>query len=162
MNAPNPYAPPKSQVADIHSQDEAPPLWNPNAAANWSLLFSPVFGALVQMKNWQALGEDERAATSKMWAIGSAITIGIFTLLSIVSAVLTSSPDIGRSVGLILLVVWYFANGRAQSKYVKEQFGTDYPRRGWGKPLLVAVGVLLGFLAAAMIVGVIVGVASRT
>jgi hypothetical protein len=45
--------------------DAAPALWNPNAAANWSLLFSPMFGAWLHMKNWAALGEPERAAARR-------------------------------------------------------------------------------------------------
>lgn len=32
-------------------------LWNPNAAANWSLLFTPLFGAYLHMLNWRSLGE---------------------------------------------------------------------------------------------------------
>jgi len=161
MDTPNRYAPPKSEVADVPSLDEAPPLWNPNAAANWSLLFSPVFGALVQMKNWQAMGEDEHAATSKMWAIGSAIVIGAFVLFSAFQAVSQGGPDIGRGVGVILLVAWYVTNGRAQSKYVKERFGKEYPRRGWGKPLLIAFGAFAAFVVAAMILGAIIGFASQ-
>lgn len=31
-------------------------LWNPNAAVNWSVLFTPIFGAWIQAKNWKALG----------------------------------------------------------------------------------------------------------
>ena len=52
---PNPYAPPKAEVADVGRTEVAPALWNPNAAASWSLLFSPAFGAFLHMKNWQAL-----------------------------------------------------------------------------------------------------------
>ena len=48
---PNPYAPPTARVDDVATGDAAPALWNPNAAANWSLLFSPAFGAWLHMKN---------------------------------------------------------------------------------------------------------------
>ena len=53
------YAPPTAHVDDVHAARQsavAPPLWNPGAAMAWSLLFSPIFGAFVHMKNWQALG----------------------------------------------------------------------------------------------------------
>ena len=36
------------------------PIWNPNAAANWSLIFTPAFGAYIQMLNWQRLGQEPR------------------------------------------------------------------------------------------------------
>jgi len=161
VNTTNRYAPPKSQVSDVVSEDDAPPLWNPNAAANWSLLFSPVFGALVQMKNWQALGEDQRAASSKMWAIGIAIATVVFVVLSIFSAESRGGPDMGRSIGMVLLIAWYFASGRAQSKYVKERFGKDYPRRSWGKPLLIGFGGYIGFVGVAIIIGAVTGLASE-
>ena len=61
----NPYAPPKAVVADIAPRQDSPPLWNPNAAANWSLLLSPAFGAFLHMKNWEELGEPAKAAASK-------------------------------------------------------------------------------------------------
>lgn len=84
--------------------EEAPPLWNPNAAANWSLLFSPVFGALLQMKNWEALGEDDKALNSKRRAIGAGVAILVAVAVSIYSAISDSGPDITGSFGLPLLI----------------------------------------------------------
>jgi hypothetical protein len=40
-------------------------LWNPEAAAMWSLVFSPAFGAYLHMRNWQQLGRNEKAVESK-------------------------------------------------------------------------------------------------
>ena len=45
------------------------PIWNPNAAASWSLPFSPVFGAYLHMLNWRSLGEEAKAATARTWLI---------------------------------------------------------------------------------------------
>lgn len=46
----NRYAPP---VANLEVEPETSlPLWNPNAAANWCLLFTPSFGSWLHMKNW--------------------------------------------------------------------------------------------------------------
>jgi hypothetical protein len=47
----NLYAPPKAQVADIVQAEAAPALWNPGAAASWSLLLSPAFGAILHPHN---------------------------------------------------------------------------------------------------------------
>lgn len=47
-----------------------PKLWNPNATTLWSLLFTPIFGSLLQNKNWEALGEQEKADNSKNWFYG--------------------------------------------------------------------------------------------
>lgn len=152
----NPYAPPTAEVADIAPRDTVPALWNPNAAANWSLLFSPVFGALLQMKNWIALGEPGKAATSKAWAIATAALI---VIVSAATAMLPESKalDAGsRGIGLVLLIAWYTSNGRAQARYVKEKFGSAYPRRGWTRPLLIALGITVGifFIVFAIAFGV--------
>jgi hypothetical protein len=154
----NPYAPPKAFVADIAGQEESPPLWNPNAAANWSLLFSPVFGAYLQMKNWEALGEPEKAAAAKVWAIASlAVLIGMPLLVVLVPG-LQILQSVSSVFGLVLLISWYSSNGRPQARYVKERFGKNYPRKGWGKPLLIAFAATIGyFVAIGIVVGFVMG-----
>jgi hypothetical protein len=56
-------------------------IWNPNAAANWSLLFSPAFGAYLHMLNWRALGQPGRAASAQHWFLAS-LTMLLVSLLS--------------------------------------------------------------------------------
>ena len=56
-------------------------IWNPGAAARWSLLFSPAFGAFIHMRNWQALDQPERAAATGRWFHASLgmLVLQIFT-----------------------------------------------------------------------------------
>jgi uncharacterized membrane protein YfcA len=153
----NLYAPPKAPVADIVQAEAAPALWNPGAAASWSLLFSPAFGAFLHMKNWEALGEPDKAAAARKWAVIYIVTI---IGLSVAGAFLPSNkaiPGIVRLCGFVLLVSWYFASGKPQLEFVKERYGKDYPRKGWAQPLLIAVGAIIGFI---LVVGVITGVAA--
>jgi len=162
-NQRNPYAPPQADVETIDRPvAAAPALWNPNAAASWSLLFSPIFGAILHMKNWQALGETQKAATSKAWAIGSAICIAVLALSPVFVSDSKAMDALGRFSGLALLISWYYAVGKSQQTYVMAKFGKTYPRRGWSKPLLAAIGVLLGFFALLFIAGLLIaGVSSR-
>ena len=158
MNS-NPYAPPKAFVADIAGQEESPPLWNPNAAANWSLLFSPVFGAYLQMKNWEVLGEPEKATAAKVWAIVALAVLLGMPLLAVLVPGLQVLQSTSSFFGLILLISWYVSNGRAQARYVKERFGKDYPRKGWGKPLLIAFAATIGyFVAIGILAALLVGI----
>ena len=155
----NPYAPPTAQVDDVHpgAGEAAPALWNPGAAAKWSFLFTPIFGATVQMKNWQALGEPEKAAKSKQWLIGS---IAFFALLFALGMVLPDTKGVDaafRGAGIGLLVAWYTLSAKLQVAHVAARFGTAYPRKGWGLPLLYAVGGLVAFLAAVFAVALAVG-----
>jgi len=149
----NRYAPPKAQLDGARADTvEAPALWNPNAAANWSLLFSPVFGAWLQMKNWTALGETQRAASSKAWLIASAV---ILLGLILVGGLMPRSglKSLTNPVAFLMLVIWYFANARSQAKWVAERFGADYPRRGWAQPLLWGIGSYIAIIAVAMVLG---------
>ena len=153
----NPYAPPKATVADIEVHEDAPPLWNPNAAANWSLLFSPAFGAFLHMKNWQALGEPAKASAARTWVI---VVVSILIALPVLLFVIPAArglESLSRIAGLILLISWYVSSGRAQAQYVKERLGKDYPRKGWGKPLLIALGAFLGYVLVLGLLGAIVG-----
>lgn len=159
MTTPNPYAPPTARVSDVHGEatEASPRLWNPRVAANWSLLFSPVFGAWVQMKNWQALGEPARAQKSKNWVIASVAFFVVMTVLAVLLPDTRAMDGITRVLALVLLVVWYYANGKSQQAYVLGKFGKTYPKKGWGKPLLWAVAGLVGFVVAMGAVGFVIG-----
>ena len=147
----NPYAPPSARVDDSVNADAAPALWNPNAAANWCLIFTPAFGAFLNMLNWDALGEAERAASSKRWFVASLVMLGAYLVLSVLT-VASRAEGMIRIIALIYLFVWYFASARGQMAYVRDQYGKDYPRRGWGKPLGIGLAAWIGY---AMIAGVI-------
>lgn len=157
MQAPNPYAPPKADVADMQTREAAPPLWNPNAAASWSLFFSPIFGAILHMKNWQAMGEPQKAAASRIWAIASAAFLVFMVLLSVWLADNKAVDALARFGGFGMLVAWYYALGKSQNAFVLARYGKDYPRKGWLKPLGIAIGAWVGFMVAAVIVGVVAG-----
>lgn len=151
----NPYAPPEAAVSDINQLNPAPELWNPNAAANWSLLFSPAFGAFLHMKNWQALGETQRAQLNRNWAIASVLIIfgaGFLSALLPESKALDSST---RLIGFALLVAWYMTSAKVQAKFVKDRFGSAYPRRGWGLPILAAIGCFAAVVVVAVVIAVI-------
>ena len=62
-----------------------------------------------------------------------------------------------RGLGVLYLIIWYFSAGRSQAKYVKEKYGKDYPRRGWGKPLLIGVAAIIGYLFVAVAIGFTIG-----
>lgn len=152
--ADNPFAPPKARLSDV-ADEATQPLWNPNAAANWSLLFSPVFGALIHMKNWQALGESSKAASAKLWAIVSLVVLVGFGLASVLMPGNREIGGLSRTAGFVLLIGWYVASGRSQAAYMKSRFGSEYPRRGWAKPLLIAMLSLVGFVVALGVVGLL-------
>lgn len=149
MTSPNPYAPPESKVDDVHPIVESPPLWNPNAAASWSLLFSPLFGAFLQMKNWEAMGESANAQVSRRWVIASVVFLTIILLLAIFTPDSKGAEGGSNLVGLLFLLSWYFSHGKRQNVFVVSKYGKNYPRKGWLKPLSLAILAFAGFVLGA-------------
>nr|WP_271873207.1 tetratricopeptide repeat protein [Rubripirellula sp.] len=101
-------------------------LWNPNAAANWSLIFSPIFGGWVHAKNWRELGQKDKAQESMLWVY--------VTLASLVVRLFT-----GWGAEFLILVLWYFLSAKAQVKFLREN-NISYEKKTWDKPL--AIGFL--------------------
>jgi len=155
MNDKNLYAPPKAKLEQFAEPVVAPVLWNPNAAASWGLLFSPVFSAILQMKNWDALGEPQKAASARLWAVGCLVLILAESIALMLLPPSRELNSLGRITGIALLLAWYFVNGREQIQYVRTKFGDSYPRRGLAKPLGLAVLALFGFIVLLSVIAVI-------
>ena len=147
----NHYAPPKADVEGALTEAAtAPPLWNPNAAASWSLLFTPIFGTWLHWRNWVALGEAERAGTARTWFIASVVLVVVSILISAGSGQRGSGV---RILNFAVLIGWYYAGAKPQVKYVAERFGDTYARQGWARPILSAIGAIV---AAIVVVTVLV------
>jgi len=158
MNDNNRYAPPKADVeGETLESARAPALWNPNATANWSLLFTPMFGAWLQMQNWHALGERRRSDAARSWMVLSTIMLAAWVFLDLV-APRSLWALLMPLLSFVWLLAWYFASSKPHAKWVAERFGKSYPRRPWMHPLLwgVAGYVLIYGL------GVLAGIVART
>ena len=136
-----------SQAISTPTTEPMPKLWNPSAAVNWSLLLTPAFGAYLQMKNWQRLGESANARTSKAWLIATLCHITWFFLTPTLIPASAATDNLFRTVGLALLFGWYFHSGKLQNKYVLERYGKNYPRLSFIKPLWCAFLLILGRIA---------------
>ena len=127
--------------------DPPPELWNPNAAACWSLLFTPAFGAFLHARNAERLGRADEAKSNRIWFYASLVYLA-FVLVSIF---IPAIPDIifkGAAIGI--LVGWYTSLGKNQIRYVKDTWQDRYQRRHWTKPLLLGFAGLVGFIIASV------------
>jgi len=127
-------------------------LWTPNAVANWSVIFSPIFGGILVSKNWKTLSENKKAKSSMYWVY---VTIAFWAAVPI----LIAAPDkitpafylvptihiIWAFLSLPILIIWYIISLRSQAKYVKNTFGETFTRKSWKKPLWFGVLVFLGW-----------------
>jgi hypothetical protein len=127
----NPHESTSPQTSD------SPALWNPSAAAWWSGLFSPAFGAFLHARNADAMGRVKEAKANRVWFYLWIVYLGV---------ALTPIP-IPTGTSIALLLVWYFNLGRDQVVYVKGKWGNGYQRKSWTTPLLIASSCLLGAIA---------------
>lgn len=117
-----------------------PKLWNPNAAANWSLLFTPILGAWLHAKNWKELDQPNKAKKSMIW-----VYVGfVFLIVN-----LFLPENYGSGPGLIFIFAWYFSSAKGQVKYLKEK-KIIYNKKAWGKPLLLGLGGSTAYILIAI------------
>ena len=121
-------------------------LWNPNAAACWSLLFTPTFGAWLHAKNWATLGNAEKAKQSMYWAYG-----GI--ALSLI--VIFIPGTIARPIGIGYLMGWYISSAKPQIDLVKNSLNGNYVKNSWAKPLGAGAAYLICLFLLTMLIVII-------
>jgi len=134
------------------------PIWNPSRVASFSFLFTPVFGSYLQSVNWRAMGQSERAASSKVWLFISLAVLAVMGAVTVLFAGKSASGnDAVRGIvnlgGLAYFLLWHCVSGRHQVRFVKETFGKEYSKKSLVKPVLLAiVGV---FAYAAVVFGLL-------
>lgn len=124
----------------------APALWNPVATFAWSVLFSWVFGTVLISKNWTALGRPDRAKRSLFWIVPVVPFIAVAVTLSFAGV---EADFLMQGLGIGILTLWYAFDVQPQVQHIRENYGADYPRRGWAKPLSVAASLIVLFVLAA-------------
>jgi hypothetical protein len=128
---------------------EPPPaLWNPNAAACWSLLFSPAFGAFLYARNADTLGRADEARAHRIWFYVSLVFDGLVLLSVLLPSILGYLFDLA---GLVLLFAWYGSLGKKQMRYVKDTWQDRYQRKSWTTPLLIGFAGLAAYFLTAFI-----------
>lgn len=136
-----------SEVADevaVAAEAEADQaLWNPIAAACWSLVFTPAFGSYLLMRNWQTLGEPRQAALARVWFCFSLGLLGVQLLSGAINRRLNSESNLMDWLGMGYLAAWCVAAVLPQMLLVRRRYGAaGYPRKAWDLALLY--GVLAG------------------
>jgi fatty acid desaturase len=130
-----------------------PRLWNPNAAACWSLLFTPAFGAWLHARNAETLERAAEAKANWVWFYASIAYLGVVVVTLFIPAL----PDaVFRGASIGILVGWYFSLGKKQVQHVKGTFQDGYERKSWTRPLLIAFGCLCGYFVGLFIIAIVV------
>jgi hypothetical protein len=113
-------------------------------------VFSPAFGSFLHARNAEALGRTEEAKANRVFFRGTLAFVALATVVGIFVPGISDSVwnALSRGGGIGLLIGWYSVVGSKQIRFVKETWQGHYPRRPWRKPLLVAVGCLVAYFIA--------------
>lgn len=122
-------------------------IWNPMAVACWSVVFTPVFGAYLLMRNWETLGEARQVAQARVWFCFSLGLLGVQVLSAAINNRLNSDSNLMHWVSLAYLAAWWIAAALPQARLLRQRYGAGYPRRPWDLALLYAVLAGLACLA---------------
>jgi hypothetical protein len=143
------------QAAPLQVTPAEHALWNPYAAACWSIVFTPAFGAYLLLRNWEALGEREQVLAARKWYVFSLGLLLVQLLSSAINSRLNSQSNVMHWVAIGYLLVWWLGAAAPQARVVRERFGASYQRKNWDAVLLAAVIVGTGYFAACGLFGVV-------
>ena len=129
----------RSDAVHLAASEPGGALYNPLAAAAWSVLFTPAFGAYLVMRNWQALGLPRQAVHARRWFRASLALLALQALSAAFNARVNSQPNLVYWLGLAWLLLWFVAAALPQALAVRARYGAAWPRRQWDGALLAAV-----------------------
>ncbi len=127
------------QEPNIRNDENKPNLYSKSLILVFSLLFSPIFAAVLLMLNLKALGKNKERFYVLFFGIGylfaTAAILQIFNLP-------TNLTFIANVIGAAILNEYFW------NKYIGRE--TEYVKKSWIKPALVSVAVALFFLLLIM------------
>lgn len=138
---------------------QRPQLYNPKLVCAAALLFTPIFGATLQAKNWLALGEPDNARASRMWIRSSLWLIAMYLVLQTLFRDEPVMDWLGPYFLIVLWGAWMLTSGWQQLVVVSKTVGKNYDSlpigraiilgaAGWLAYGLVSVTITLGLVLA--------------
>lgn len=136
MNEPKEASHSKS-ISD--KEPNAPHLYSKSLILIFSLLFSPIFAAVLLMSNLKTVGKNKERSIVLLFAISYLIaTAAILQIFGLP----TNLTFIANVIGAAILNEFFW------NKYIGRE--TEYVKKSWIKPALISVAVALFFLLLIM------------
>lgn len=129
-----------------------PLLWSPLATVALSFLFTPVFGAAVQMLNWRALHEVGHARSSFWWCMAGCVILLLNPGLALIQTDTRVLDSCTATLMLLYMTGWLFLSAGTQIRYVRRHFPQGYGHRSWKRilPLTLAACAFYLFMSLAL------------
>lgn len=117
-------------------------IFSPNASAGLSIIFGPVFGTFLHMKNWKALGNPEAERNSLIWLSISVILLAVFLALNFIQGFGDFTDKGITAFSFWVTVIWYFTSGKKQLNYVKG-IKENVNKKSFVKPVLCGIFLIM-------------------
>lgn len=116
-----------------------PALFNPKLVCALALLFTPIFGAALQARNWTELGRPDEAAASRFWVRSSIWLIILFVVVQTLFRDEEIMHWFGPYFLIVVWVAWMLTSGWKQLTFVAKNVGKFYDARPIGKAITIGV-----------------------
>lgn len=125
-----------------------PKLYNPKWICAAALIFTPIFGGLLQARNWEQLGMKDEARASRFWVRSSVWLVGLYLVMQTLFRHEPVMAYMGPWFLLVLWGAWMATHGRRQLAHVRD-FVKDYELLPFGKTMTMGIlgWVLYGMLS---------------
>ena len=129
-------------------------LWNPDVAAAFSVLLTPVFGSVLILLNERTFANTRGKRTAMAWLTISIAMVGLATWRLCTDGS-SPSPWLGLRVSVLVMpytLLWYFFGAHAQSSRIAKAHGRQYVHRSVlrAAPLAVLALAAAGMASMAM------------
>ncbi|WP_161974520.1 putative signal transducing protein [Piscinibacter terrae] len=101
-------------------------LWNPDAAAAWSLWVTPLFGCVLHLLNARTLRNPGMVRASLVWLTVCAAATGVVMTHMLRHEQSAAGLLVASSLLSPLTCLWYVFSARDQSKFIVERHGRKY------------------------------------
>lgn len=130
------------QETELQNEANLPELYSKTLIIVFSLLFSPIFAAVLLMSNLKTIGKSKERVYVLLFAIGYLFaTAALLQILGLP----TNLTFIANVIGAAILNEYFW------NKYIGRE--VTYQKKSWIKPALISVAVALFFLLLLISVG---------
>jgi hypothetical protein len=118
-------------------------LWNPDAAAFFSLLLTPLFGATLHFLNSRQLGDDTQSLKAGLALVAAALVTFGALYVGFSDEISVRNTLAASGMVAFYTLLWYVFVGHGQSKLVSARYGTRYRKMSLSIPVVIALALLL-------------------
>lgn len=127
-----------------------PALFNPYIVCAAAILFTPIFGAALQARNWIELGDKNEAAASRFWVRS---TIWLLVVFVVMQTLFRNEPVMNWMPPYflgVMWIAWMITSGWKQLRFIRANIGANYDARPIGKAITIGVAgwIFYGLIAS--------------